>query len=101
MRVARTERVEIAPERRQDQHVGIVQRAIHGNAGSAEGAHRTAVRADRAGFECRFELKAELAAVAQASHMEKSLACMSVEAKTPSVANMLTRWIEARWVIRF
>jgi len=73
LRVARAERVEIAPERRQDQHVGIVQRAIHGNAGSAEGAHRTAVRADQAGFECRFEVKAELAAVAQASHMEKVL----------------------------
>ncbi|MCY1177041.1 hypothetical protein D3C81_1314340 [compost metagenome] len=73
MRVALAQRVEIFPERRQDDHVGVFQFAVDRQYHLAEAAHRLAVRADQAGFEYRLEAQAHLLAIAQAGQVEKIL----------------------------
>ncbi len=65
--------VEVVPERREDDHVSVFQRAVHGHDHIAEAANRLAIGADQAGFEGRGQALAQLFAVAQACQMEEIL----------------------------
>src|SRR3546814_470660 len=79
----RAERIEISPEGRQDHHIGVIQRTIHGDSDTAEGIDRLAVRADQTGFESRGEVKAELFAIAQAGHVEEILGLSECRGEHP------------------
>ena len=90
LRIAPFERVEVAPEGGQDHDIAGGEGTVDGDAVAAEAAYRLAVGAEDAGAEGRLETEALLLAVAQAGHVEEVLACIRVEAKTPSMATMPT-----------
>ncbi len=73
LRVTATQRIEVVPERREDDHIGVFQATVDRHDHVAEAFYRFAIRADQARFERRCQAVAQLFAVTQAGHMEKIL----------------------------
>ena len=71
--ITAAQRVEIVPERREDDHIGVFQAAVDRHDYIAEAFYRFAIRADQARFERRRQAMAQLFAITQAGHMEKIL----------------------------
>ena len=65
--------VEIVPERREDDDIGIVQAAVDRQLDIAEAVHGLAVRAHQANFEHGLQAQAQLLAVTQAGEVEEIL----------------------------
>ncbi len=73
LRVAGRERVEVGPERRQDDRIGIFQCAVDRDLGAAEARDRIAVGAHQPRFERWGERAAQLPGQTQTGHMKEIL----------------------------
>ena len=73
LRVTRAQGVEIIPEGREHDDVGVFEAAVHRHDHITEAAHRLPVRADQARFECRGQAQALLFAVTQAGEVKEIL----------------------------
>lgn len=90
LRIAPFERVEVAPEGGQDHDIAGGEGTVDGDAVAAEAAYRLAVGAEDAGAEGRLETGPCCLPWRRLAMWKKSLACIRVEAKTPSMATMPT-----------
>ena len=73
LRVARTQGIEVIPEGRQHDDVGVFQAAVYRHDHITEAAHRLPVGADQARFERGSQAQALLFAVTQAGEVEEIL----------------------------
>jgi hypothetical protein len=73
LRIARAQGVEVIPEGRQHDDVGVFQAAVHWHDHITEAAYRLPVGADQARFKRRGQAQALLFAVTQAGEVEEIL----------------------------